>query len=82
MEIQLRLYGALRRYRPQEAPGFGAFTLGVAEGATVAVVADQLGIPRSWMQGVFVNEEASAVEQVLNPGDRVALFPPAGGGWE
>ncbi len=80
MEIQLRLYGALRRYRPLGAPEFGAFTLEVAEGATAGAAADRLGIPRSWLRGAFVNDEASSLDRALRQGDRVAFFPPAGGG--
>lgn len=80
MEITLRLYGALGRYRPADAPAMGAFPMRVEEGATVADLVERLGIPPSWVRGAFVNDQQVGLSGVLSPGDQVNLFPPAGGG--
>lgn len=80
MQIQVRLYGALGQFRPRLAPGFGAFDLDVAEGATAASVAAQLGIPSSWGRSTFVNGEAASGNLVLKPGDQLVLAPPTRGG--
>ena len=80
MEIKLSLHGALSRYRPPEVAGYSAFLLEVPDGATVAAVVERLGIPRSWLRAVFVNDQACPIDWKLGHGDRVSLFPPAGGG--
>lgn len=80
MEVRVRLYGALGRYRPEGAPEAGPFPLELPEGATVAGVVERLGAPASWVRSAFVNEEPSGKDRVLRPGDQLALFPPAGGG--
>jgi molybdopterin converting factor small subunit len=80
MEIQVRLHGALSRYRPADGIATGAFHLDVAEGATIATVIDQLGIPASWVRGRFVNERPCEPRQPLSSGDQLVLFPPVGGG--
>ena len=80
MEIRVRLYGGLKRYRPAAAPGLGAFALGVPDGATPASVGEQLGVPATWMRSVFVNGEAAAKDRVLAAGDELVMFPPSGGG--
>ncbi len=80
MEIEVRLYGALQKYRPGSVEDSGPFKLEVPDGITVSEVADQLGIPKGWLRTAFVNEQASKKDRVLQEGDKVALLPPAGGG--
>ena len=80
MKIQVRLHGALGRYRPSDAGPVGAFELEVADGATIATVIEQLGIPAGWARGLFVNERPSEPGDPLAPNDRLVLFPPVGGG--
>jgi molybdopterin converting factor small subunit len=46
----------------------------------VAGLIDSLGIPRSQVFTVLVNGRHAAMDAVLQPGDRVSLFPPVGGG--
>ena len=80
MQITVRLYGGLRRYRPAAAPGSGAFALETVEGATPQVVGEQLGIPATWVRSCFVNAEPAKKDRPLREGDELVLFPPSGGG--
>lgn len=80
MEIEIRLHGGLRQYRPPNAPGFGPFRLEVEEGSTLSDVIGGLGVPVSWIRNTYVNQSPSAKESALHSGDRIDLFPPAGGG--
>lgn len=82
MEVEVRLYGALRRYRPGDAPGEPhlPFILSLPPGATLESLGRRLGIPDGFLSAAAVNNEAVAESVVLADGDRVALFPPSAGG--
>jgi molybdopterin converting factor small subunit len=82
MEVEVKLYAALRRYRPAAAPGapHHPFTLSLADGATVATLVTELGIPGGMVNAAAVNDEAVEVSLMLQDGDRVSLFPPTAGG--
>jgi len=54
--------------------------LDVPDGGTVADVARRLGIPADLARVVLVNGRDAAPEQLLAPGDVVAIFPPLAGG--
>lgn len=79
IEIELRLYATLRRYRP-ESPLEGGETVLLPEGSTVLDLLAALGIAAPEVQTAFVNRKVRAVEQRLQPGDRVDLFPAIAGG--
>ncbi len=80
MKIQVRLHGALGRYRPAGASLSHPFELDVADGATVESVVARLGIPKGAARGLFVNERPSEPEDALAPGDQLMLFPLVAGG--
>jgi molybdopterin converting factor small subunit len=82
MEVEVKLYAALRRYRPAAAPGapHHPFTLSLADGATVATLMTELGIPERMINAAAVNDEAVEPSLTLQDGDRVSLFPPTAGG--
>lgn len=80
MEIQVRLYATLGRYRPAETPGWGAFPWETAAGATPARVAQELGIPPGLLRVCAVNGETVAPTHALAAGDQLALAPAASGG--
>lgn len=82
MNVEVRLYGALRRYRPDDAPGaphlpFAALLPSVA---TVDTLRQRLNIPDGLISAAAVNDEAVETTFSLNDGDRVSLFPPSAGG--
>lgn len=82
VQITIKLYGQLRRYRPKDLPGAAhhPFTLEAATGATAVAVADQLGIPDGLVNAAAVNDEAVANDVILQDGDQLTLFPPSAGG--
>lgn len=82
MIVEVRLYGALRRYRPADADGppHLSFTYILAPAATVDTLSRQLGIPDGVVSAAAVNDEAVESSVPLTHGDRISLFPPSAGG--
>jgi molybdopterin converting factor small subunit len=53
----------------------------VAEGTTIEDLVDMLGIEKSEVRLVFVNgKNQSDWSSRIQPGDRIGIFPPVGGG--
>jgi sulfur carrier protein ThiS len=82
MNVQVKLYGALRRYRPAGAPGEGhtPFMATLPPRATVAALLAQLGIPDGLASAAAINDEAVETDHTLRDGDQISLFPPSAGG--
>lgn len=82
VETEVKLYGQLRRYRPEGAPGAAhqPFIWRLTEGDTAVALAHQLGIPDGLVNAVAVNGTAVEPDAPLHPGDKVSLFPPSAGG--
>lgn len=80
--VDVRLYGALRRYRPPDGPGapHHPFPLFLNPGLTVHHVVEMLGIPDGLVNAAAVNGEATALSAILEEGDSIALFPQSAGG--
>ncbi len=79
IQVEVRLYALLRRYRPGVPLDAGEQVL-MPEGSTVQDLIAGLGIPQEQVQTAFVNRKVRAVEQALQDGDRVDLFPAIAGG--
>ena len=78
MEVTVRLFAMLR-----ERAGAQELTLELPEGASVsdALASDALaGLADGIPLVMAVNREYADVEQVLDPGDELALIPPVSGG--
>jgi molybdopterin converting factor small subunit len=82
MNVQVKLYGALRRYRPAGAPGEAhmPFAVDLPLSATVDTLLARLGIPDGLASAAAVNDAAVETDHPLGDGDRVSLFPPSAGG--
>lgn len=82
MEVEVKLYGTLRRYRPESAVGapHHPFTTTLPTGAMVSTLARHLGIPDGLINVAAVNGETVDVTTPLQKGDEINLFPPAAGG--
>ncbi len=78
MAVEVRLYATLRRYTP--ASPNGVITVEVTEGITVLELVKQLGIDQTEIHLIMINGIGCELGQTVNPGDRVGLFPPVGGG--
>ena len=82
MEITIKLYGRLRKYRPANAPGapHHPFPLTAANGITAGEVAAQLGMDTNMVAGVAINGATAQLDAPLQAGDQLSLFPPTAGG--
>lgn len=79
MQLEVRVFGGLEEFIP--GVRFGQpINIERSEGSTVGELLDSLRIPRKQVLGALINGRYAAMDTVLQPGDRVALFPPVGGG--
>jgi len=80
IEVEVRLYATLRRYRPELKAG-ESLSLNLEEGTTVRqLLEEKLGIPTEVVKTTFVNGVAQRFDYVLVDGDRLGIFPPVAGG--
>jgi sulfur carrier protein ThiS len=79
IQVEIRLYATLSRYRPELKVG-EPLPLRIKEKATLKEALIKLGIPPETIQLSLVNGRLQPLDHVLATGDRVALFPPIGGG--
>lgn len=72
----------LQQYKPTTAGGapHHPFSFVLAAGDTAVSIAARLAIPEGLVTAVAVNETAVSPHTPLQPGDKVALFPPSVGG--
>ena len=76
MEVRVRLFAMLR-----ERAGAGEVMLDLPDGARVNDAIEQLGDLAEGLPLVMaVNREYAPADQVLEPGDELALIPPVSGG--
>lgn len=82
MNVEVKLYGVLRRYRPADQPGapHHVFTLVCPFGATVYSIMTQLGLEEGVVAAAAINNQTASLDTLLQPGDKLALFPPSAGG--
>ena len=80
MKVEVRLFATLQSYLPADARGDGV-SVDLPPGATVADVVASLNIPSDVACLIVVNGRDADPEQVLVPGDELALFPPLAGGF-
>ncbi len=74
MLVAIKCYATLRGYQPRDG------VLEAQEGASVQEVLQGLGLPLEEAKVVFVNGRNASLEQGLQQGDKVAVFPAVGGG--
>lgn len=79
MPLQVFLAATLRKYLPGYDAGTGHW-MEVGRGAVVRDVARGLSIPEEEVKIVMVNGVGAAMDTPLQGDERVALFPPVGGG--
>jgi sulfur-carrier protein len=79
MKIELRLYASLAALLP-EGCGGSPCDFDAPEGWTVMEVLGWLNIPQDIPKIIFLNGVHAEGQEVLKPGDRLAVFPPIAGG--
>lgn len=81
MHSRVLLFASLR-----ERAGERELQVDIPDGITVAALREHLAAGYPWLAplmsrvAVAVNEEYAPGEQVLRPGDTIALIPPVSGG--
>jgi hypothetical protein len=82
IQVEVKLYGVLRRQRPESASGapHHPFTMALPARASAGDLLDALNITPGLVNGLAVNGESASVEKQLLDGDDVRLFPPSAGG--
>ena len=79
MRVSVSLFATLTAYLPATATGDTA-VLDLPDGATVREVTALLEIPSDLECVRVVNGRDATLDQRLNDGDALALFPPLAGG--
>jgi len=79
MEVTVVLYATLIRKNP-EGTRNKPFAVELPEGATVKDLVEHLGIKENEAKQVFIKHKSRPEDFVLEDGDKVAIFPPVGGG--
>jgi molybdopterin converting factor small subunit len=75
-QVQVQLYAALREYVGR-AP---SVQVDIAPGQTVRQVLEQLGVPIDKARIIFVNARAAGLDDPLQGGEQLGVFPAIGGG--
>jgi len=79
MALQVLLAASLRKYFPDYDHAIG-LKIDIKPGLTVAELASDLKLPANEIKLIMVNGLAAKWTTVLHGDERVALFPPVGGG--
>jgi sulfur carrier protein ThiS len=77
--VEVVLYASLSKYHP-DGGGSAPFPMKVADGSTTSTLLDLLGSPAGEIKQFFVKNKRQDLDYILMDGDRVAVFPPVGGG--
>ena len=73
-KIHVVLYGSLRDIKA-DSPSPSEIMLSIAEKIPLGAVIRQLNLPGDRIQLAMLNHRAVAAEALVEPGDRLALFP-------
>lgn len=79
MTVKVLLSSSLRRYVPEYDPSSGV-DLKVDNGMSVADVCRLMNVPVEKIKIVMVDGRHGSLEYLLKGDERIALFPPVGGG--
>jgi sulfur carrier protein ThiS len=80
MQITIRLLASYRRFLPEGHDVQAGYTHEVPPGAQVSDVLADLPIPPNDAFTLLVNGRHAKRDQILQPGDVIAIFPAVGGG--
>jgi len=75
MHISVKCYATLAPYQPHDNDRYP-----VTDGETLESLLKRLGLQVKDVKLFFVNGKNATLDTLLQDGDRVALFPPVGGG--
>jgi molybdopterin converting factor small subunit len=75
IEIEVKLFATLVKYRPKESDAFK-----LEDRTTIAGLLSRLNIPEDETKLIFVNGKKQSMDYEVQHKDRVGIFPPVGGG--
>ena len=73
--IQIKLFATLQQFTPDSSDNFA-----IEAGTTVQGLLEKLDIPTGKARLIFIDGIKADLNQTLNGGERVGIFPPVGGG--
>lgn len=79
MALTIILAATLRKYFPDYDPASG-HSLDIQPGMTIREVLTRLEIPQEEVKLIMINGLAAKWDSTLQGDERVAFFPPVGGG--
>ncbi len=79
MKVELKLYASLSAHLPENASG-NSCEMELAEPATVGDLLTVVNIALDQPKILFCNGVHTNVDEPLNEGDAIAVFPPIAGG--
>ena len=79
MKVEVKLFANFREYLPPGSEKYSC-TLKLEEGTTVGQVLERLKIPESLAKITLVNGIHREIEDPLESGDVLSVFPPVAGG--
>ncbi|MDI6753818.1 MAG: MoaD/ThiS family protein [Thermodesulfobacteriota bacterium] len=79
MKVEVKLFANFREYLPPGSDKYACW-LELEEGTTISQVLMKLKIPESVPMILLVDGMQSKVEDVLQPGEVLSVFPPVAGG--
>ena len=80
MHVLVVLSTTLRDLVPDYNPKTGLALDDVREGVTAGQLAEACGIPVKEIKIIMINGRSQGFDAPVRDGDRVAFFPPVGGG--
>jgi len=78
MRITIKLYSMLRSYHKDGENG--VTNLEFPEGAKIADVLKELGVPDTMPKIMLINGDQKEATEALSDGDELSVFPPMAGG--
>jgi len=79
MHVDVALFASLVSFQPDGKPGRHSRSIEFADGTLVREAIESFGLPDE-PRVIFVNGRHAEESDVLSEGDRLAIFPPVGGG--
>jgi len=79
MNVDVALFASLASFQPDGMPGRHARPVEFPDGWHVGQAIEMLGLPDE-PRVVFLNGRHAEDSDVMSEGDRLAIFPPVGGG--
>jgi len=79
LRVKVKLFGGLEKILNNVSVG-ETLEVELPDGNTVKDLLERIGIPEKESHTLLVNGLHAELDTVLQPSDRVSIFPPVGGG--